>query len=163
MDMQRRQALNKTRSTVVLHPRTKYIRTNTSRTSSNIRTTIYPTKALSQTPTHANYKRHFHKHHRKQITSTSFNMGKPTGRKTPDTFFVKVKLNGCDQVTINRLYTERDTKALDKMGVKVVAIPERCFKNTAMWKPLVLQDKRSWRETKPRAPSSLRKCKTLGG
>lgn len=58
VDMQPRQALNKTRSTAVLHPRTKYKRTNTSRTSSNLHTTIYSTKALSQTSPQANYKRH---------------------------------------------------------------------------------------------------------
>lgn len=85
-----------------------------------------------------------------------FNMGKPKGRKIPNTFFVRVKMNGCDQRTVNRLYRERDTRALDSMGAKVYAFPSRCFKNTAVFKPQALQDKRCWRETKPKAPSSLR-------
>jgi hypothetical protein len=78
-----------------------------------------------------------------------------TDRKTPSTFLVRVKMNGCDQLTINRLYDERDTKALDSMGAKVFAFPSRCF---SMWRPLGRQDRRCWQETKPKAPSSLRDC-----
>lgn len=79
-------------------------------------------------------------------------------RKIPNTYFARVKMNGCDRVTINRLYNERDTKALDSMGAKVFAFPSRCFRSNKMWTPSALQDKRCWRETKPKAPSSLRKC-----
>jgi hypothetical protein len=81
-------------------------------------------------------------------------------RKIPNTFHARVKMNGCDQLTINRLYNERDTKALDSMGAKVFAFPSRCFN---MCGPLGRQDRRCWQETKPRAPSSLRKCEVLSG
>jgi hypothetical protein len=59
-------------------------------------------------------------------------MRKSKARKTPD-IFVKVDMNGCDTFIVNRLYRERDTKALDSMGVKVAAVPARCFRNTIMW------------------------------
>jgi len=58
MDMQRRHALNNIRSTVVLRPRPKYIKPNISRTSSNLRITIYPINALLQKSPQANYKCH---------------------------------------------------------------------------------------------------------
>jgi hypothetical protein len=89
-------------------------------------------------------------------------MSKSKARKTPE-IFVKVDMNGCDRFVVFRLYNERDTKALDSMGVKVAAVPARCFKNTIMWKPLVLQNKRSWRDTKPKAPSSLKACEVFAG
>jgi hypothetical protein len=89
-------------------------------------------------------------------------MPKSKARKAPE-IFVKVNMNGCDKYIVNRLYSERDTKTLDSMGVRVAAVPARCFKNTIMWKPLVLQDKRSWRDTRPKAPSSLRKCEVSVG
>ena len=86
-------------------------------------------------------------------------MGKSkNGRKIPTTYFARVNFNGCDKLTINRLYNEGDTKALDSMGAKVFAFPSRCFRSNEMWKPSALQDRRCWRETKPKAPSSLREC-----
>lgn len=84
-------------------------------------------------------------------------MGKSkNGRKIPTTYFARVKMNGCDHLTINRLYSERDTEALDSMGAKVFAFPARCFRNNLLWTPAALQDRRCWRDTKPKAPSSLR-------
>lgn len=104
-------------------------------------------------------------HHRTSLDTTAitltitFNMGKSkNGRKIPDTYFARVNMNGYDRLTINRLYNEGDTKALDSIGAKVFAFPSRCFRSTPMWKPAALQDRRCWRETKPKAPSSLREC-----
>ena len=78
-------------------------------------------------------------------------------KKIPNTFFVRVNFNGCDKLTINRLYNEKDTGALDTMGAKVLAFPSRCFRSNPQWKPSALQDRRCWQETKPKASSSLRK------
>jgi hypothetical protein len=80
------------------------------------------------------------------------------GRKIPNTYLARVNFNGCDKLTINRLYHEGDTKALDSMGAKVFAFPSRCFRSNPQWKPSALQDRRCWRETTPKAPSSLREC-----
>jgi hypothetical protein len=81
---------------------------------------------------------------------------KKNGRKIPNTFFVRVNFNGCDKLTINRLYSEKDTSALDTMGAKVFAFHSRCFRSNPQWKPSALQDRRCWQETKPKASSSLR-------
>lgn len=66
--------------------------------------------------------------------------------------------NGSADWMVNSLFTKGDFRTLDFLGVQMGCLPAQIFRESAT---SGVHDKRSWKETKPEEPSSLRECEVL--
>jgi len=75
-------------------------------------------------------------------------------RKVSKAHVIKVRTGGNDAGLVSRLFKEKDTERLGAMGAKLKAVPLRCYRPNILGKPSRWQDRRSWRETRPKKASS---------